>query len=79
MRLRFACLCISLAMLVCLAVSLEDKAYAYIDPGSGLFILQGVGGFFAGVLYWTRKHIKALIRRPTPVETAATDPADPPK
>jgi hypothetical protein len=79
MRWRFAYLCISVAMLFCLAISMEEKAYAYIDPGSGLLILQSVGGFFAGVLYLVRKHIKALIFRSTSVESSPTDPADPTK
>jgi hypothetical protein len=79
MRWRFAYLCISLALLFCLGISLEEKAYAYIDPGSGLLILQSIGGFFAGVLYLVRKHIKALALRSTSVETAPTDPADPTK
>jgi len=77
MRWRLAYLCISVAMIFCLAISLEEKAYAYIDPGSGLLILQGIGGVFAGVLYSIRKHIKALIPRSAPVEAAATDPTDP--
>lgn len=79
MRLRLAYIFISVTMLCCLAVSLEKRALAYIDPGSGLFIIQSVGGFFAGVLYVIRKRIKALIFHSAPMETAVTDPAEPTK
>jgi hypothetical protein len=73
-RLRFAYLCINVAMLCCLVISLEKEAYAYIDPGSGLFTFQTVCIFFAGILYSIRRRINAMILRSTPIETAPTDP-----
>jgi hypothetical protein len=68
MRLKIGYVAVTLAMLFCLSVSLERKAYAYVDPGSGLLILQGVGTLLTGVLFTLRRRIKALFTRSKPVE-----------
>ena len=53
---------VSLAILVLLV--LPTSAWAYIDPGTGSFVIQGligviVGGAFAVKMYW--KRIKAVL------------------
>ena len=35
----------------------------YIDPGSGLLWIQGLGIVSAAVLYWMRKKIAAIFAR----------------
>ena len=63
MRLRFSYVFVTVLMLLALSVSLERKAYAYVDPGSGLLLLQGLGTVVTGVLFTLRKRIKALFVR----------------
>lgn len=46
----------------------EREAYAYVDPGSSLVLFQGVSSVFMGVLYYFRKRIKSLLRKPKVVE-----------
>jgi hypothetical protein len=41
-------------------LSFERPAYAYVDPGSGLFLLQGIGTALAGVFFYIRRRLKAL-------------------
>jgi hypothetical protein len=40
--------------------STAQRAYAYVDPGSGLFLLQVVGTTFAGMTFLLRKKISDL-------------------
>lgn len=44
----------------CFLVACERPAYAYVDPGSGLFLLQGIGSAFLGVIYVVRRKLKLL-------------------
>jgi hypothetical protein len=48
---------------LCLMVATERRAYAYIDPGSGLMVLQTITTVLAGVGFFLRTHIKALFNR----------------
>jgi hypothetical protein len=54
--------------LSCLIVA-TSPAYAYLDPGTGSILLQGLiagvaGGLVAGRLYWSRvKHFLSFARR----------------
>ena len=71
MRLRITYYFVTLAMLFCLCLSTERKAFAYVDPGSGLLMLQAAGTVLTGVLFTARKRIKALLFRSKP-EPATT-------
>jgi hypothetical protein len=51
-------LCLVLALLL----SLEHRAYAYVDPGSGLATLQAVGATLFGVFYFLRGRIKKMFQ-----------------
>lgn len=75
MRLKLSYLVVTIAMLFCLSLSVERRAYGYVDPGSGLLILQGVGTVLTGVLFTLRRRIKALFTRSRPVEASATESA----
>ena len=68
MRLKLGYVVVTLAMLFCLSISLERRAYAYVDPGSGLLILQGVGTVLTGILFTLRRRIKMLFTRSRPAE-----------
>jgi hypothetical protein len=68
MRLHFSQALVSLALLFCLCLCLERRAYGYVDPGSGLLILQGIGTVLTGVLFTMRRRIRALFTRSSPVD-----------
>jgi hypothetical protein len=51
--------CAVAALWLCLIVLLPQTASAYIDPGSGSFVIQALIAMFAGIvvtgrLYWTK-------------------------
>ncbi len=62
MRLKLAYYLSSLAIVLCACLALERRAYAYVDPGSGLFILQAAGTILTGVMYTLRRRIGSLLR-----------------
>ena len=51
-----------LTVLLCLsaAMTLEQRAHAYVDPGSGLLVFQIVGTLVTGTVLWFRRRIKNL-------------------
>jgi hypothetical protein len=53
---------ISLAVFVaiCFLVATDRNAWAYIDPGSGLLVLQGMASALATCGYFFRRRIKTL-------------------
>lgn len=59
----------------CFLVACERPAYAYVDPGSGLFLLQGIGSAFLGVLYVVRRKLKFLKPKAKAEESAESVPA----
>lgn len=44
-------------------VATAKPAYGYVDPGSGLLLLQIVGSTFAGMTFLLRKNIRRLFER----------------
>jgi hypothetical protein len=68
----------ALAILACLAALAPTNAYAYLDPGTGSFALQGLIAGIAGALiairaYWWR--VGDLFRRSkTPSEISSERP-----
>lgn len=53
----------TVAMFFSLSLAFEHKAYAYIDPGSGLLMLQAAGTVLTGILFTLRRRIKSLFTR----------------
>lgn len=45
---------------VALSCALEGQAHAYVDPGSGLLIFQGISAVFSGALFYLRRRLKNL-------------------
>jgi hypothetical protein len=67
---------VTAAMFLSLSLAFEHKAYAYVDPGSGLLMLQAAGTILTGVLFTLRRRIKSLFTRSKPEEsTESTTPA----
>ena len=56
---KITCFSLGCAMLLCVMVVLERPAYGYyVDPGSGLFLLQSISTAALGVLYVIRRKLK---------------------
>lgn len=71
MRFKLAYSIITIAMIFSLGLALEPRAYAYVDPGSGLLMLQAAGTVLTGVLFTLRRRIKTLFTRNKPVSSSA--------
>ena len=50
-------------LVVALTFSFERQAYAYVDPGSGLLVFQGISAAVTGMLFYFRRRIKNLLVR----------------
>jgi len=74
LRIKIAYFIVTVAMCLSLALGLERRAYAYVDPGSGLLLLQAAGAIFTGALFTIRKKIKSLFTRNRPAESPAVSP-----
>lgn len=51
---------VTLMLLIALSFTFERQAHAYVDPGSGLLIFQGISAVFSGVLFYFRRRLKNL-------------------
>ena len=60
-------------LFVALSFSFERQAHAYVDPGSGLLLFQGMSAVVSGALIYFRRRIKSLFVRTRP-EVDATVP-----
>ena len=47
-------------LVVSIVVALSQPAYAYLDPGTGSIILQGILGAVAGILIFGRTYLHRL-------------------
>ncbi len=52
-----------LLLYITLSLSFERHAHAYVDPGSGLLILQSLSAVLSGVLFYLRRRIRSLFTR----------------
>jgi hypothetical protein len=77
LRLRILYSVITVAMLFSFALALEPRAYAYVDPGSGLLMLQAAGTILTGVLFTLRRRIKSLFTRNKPAPSPAIEAISP--
>lgn len=55
-------LCVALWLFSVLCVT-AHPAYAYVDPGSGLFLLQVVSSALVGIPFLIRKRIRQVFER----------------
>ena len=67
---KIAYVLVTCGLLVCLFLSFERPAYGYVDPGSGLFLIQGVSSAFLGVLYVIRRKLRLGKRSQAPASEA---------
>jgi hypothetical protein len=54
---------VTLMLLIALSFTFERQAHAYVDPGSGLLIFQGISAVFSGALFYFRRRLKNLFVR----------------
>jgi hypothetical protein len=64
---------ITLMLLIALSFTFERQALAYVDPGSGLLIFQGISAAFSGALFYFRRRIKNLFVK-TPKDIQSSGP-----
>jgi hypothetical protein len=50
-------------LFIALSFTFERQAHAYVDPGSGLLIFQGISAIFSGTLFYFRRRLKSLFGR----------------
>ncbi len=51
---------VTLMLLIALSFAFEQQAHAYVDPGSGLLIFQGISAVFSGALFYFRRRLRSL-------------------
>ena len=60
---RLFSLSLAVFCLICFVVATERRAYAYVDPGSGLLALQSFAAGLAAAGFYMRRRIAALFGR----------------
>jgi len=68
LKLRYAL--VTFALFLCLSLSCEKRAYAYVDPGSSLLMFQSVSALVTGAAFYFRRRLKALFTKSEHGETA---------
>jgi hypothetical protein len=51
--------------LLAVLIALVQPAYAYVDPGAGLFAFQIVASTFAGMIFIVRRRLRILLQKMT--------------
>jgi hypothetical protein len=69
---RFA---ITLMLLIALSFAFERQAHAYVDPGSGLLMFQGISAAVSGALFYFRRRLKNLFVRSQPKPETESTPS----
>lgn len=54
---------VSTALVVALGIFFERPAHAYVDAGSSLLVFQSISAMCTGILFYSRRRIKALFLR----------------
>ena len=60
MTLKFKRFAVTLMLLMALSFAFERQAHAYVDPGSGLLLFQGISAAISGALFYFRRRLKNL-------------------
>jgi hypothetical protein len=70
-RLKY--LVVTALFIVALCCTFERRAYAYVDPGSGLLIFQGISAVVSGVLFYFRRRLKELFMKSPKASSSASE------
>lgn len=57
---RFISLSLAAFITICMIVGTERRAFAYVDPGTGLIALQTIASVIAAYTYMVRRKILAF-------------------
>jgi hypothetical protein len=66
---------ITLMLLITLSFAFERQAHAYVDPGSGLLVFQGISAIVSGALIHFRRRIKNLFTKSRPTTPSQIQPS----
>jgi hypothetical protein len=69
---RLKLFAVTLMFLVALSFTFERQAHAYVDPGSGLLLFQGISAAISGALFYFRRRLKNLFVKTQPKEQTVT-------
>ena len=61
------------ALFLGISFCLEQRAYAYVDPGSSLLIFQSISAMITGALFYFRKRLKSLFTRSSSSSTDVSE------
>ncbi|HEY6414032.1 MAG TPA: hypothetical protein VIX42_10110 [Edaphobacter sp.] len=73
MAFKLKYVAVTAALFFAVSFCLEQRAYAYVDPGSSLLIFQSISAAITGVLFYFRKRLKALFTRSSTTSTDVSD------
>jgi hypothetical protein len=65
---------VTVLLFVALSCMFERQAHAYVDPGSGLLVFQGVSAVVSGALFYFRRRLKSLFSRSSSKSEAVVEP-----
>lgn len=72
MYLKMKYFAVTAALIVTLGIFFERPAQAYVDAGSSLLVFQSISAMFTGVLFYSRRRIKALFHKSSPKPATTT-------
>jgi hypothetical protein len=58
MALKLKYCALTAALFLGLAFCFERPAYAYVDPGSGLLVIQSLSAIVTGIVFYFRRRLK---------------------
>jgi hypothetical protein len=73
MVLRLKYIAVTAALFFAISFCLEQRAYAYVDPGTSLLLFQSISAMVTGALFYFRKGLKALLTRSSRSSTDVSD------
>jgi hypothetical protein len=76
MTLKFKRFAVTLMLLIALSFAFERQAHAYVDPGSGLLLFQGISAAVSGVLFYFRRRLKNLFVKSESKSEPETTPSN---
>jgi hypothetical protein len=73
MAFKLTYVAVTAALFLGISFCLEQRAYAYVDPGSSLLIFQSISAMITGALFYFRKRLKSLFTRSSSSSTDVSE------
>jgi hypothetical protein len=74
---RFLSISLAVFCCFCLFVASEHRAYAYVDPGSGLLAIQSMFAALGAAGYFLRRRLAGIFGRKKPMAEVVEAPVQP--